>query len=421
MDLQRWKTRLNSPLTGFLFFQMGVLVFTTIIASISITQWYRQQQFFYFYLTNISWMGLVLLSTLFYWYQLFKSPYSLLANKQAAILSSMEEGILAVDLNGYVQHFNQAAARMLGFPPHSIEGMPAKKIISNKELREIILSNIPRTAENPKHLLYLEETKTTLQISRHPYLDDERQTIGKIFVFDDITRLKRLEKHRQEFVANVSHELRTPLTSIQGFAETLMNEAVTDVAQQREFLGIINLHASRLGQIIDDLLMLSKMERSDDDQLEVDLISLSSVIREAIVLCQDKAKKREISIEFTPDETIEVEINASLVIQALMNLVDNAVKYSDPRTKIIVSISRTKTTATVHITDHGPGIPEKYLPRIFERFYRVDKARSRDLGGTGLGLSIVKHIALLHNGSVDVTSTLNQGSTFRITLPYNRH
>jgi two-component system phosphate regulon sensor histidine kinase PhoR len=240
---------------------------------------------------------------------------------------------------------------------------------------------------------------------------------GAIAVFHDITRLKELEKVRQDFVANVSHELRTPLTTIKGYAETLLEGALQEkVAAQ--FVQIIKRHADRLSKIVEDLLTLSKIE-SKEFQLRSEDILLIEIIDDTIDLVKEAAERKAISIrknDISP--LLSVRADRGYLEQVLLNLFDNAIKYGREGGEIIISaIVEARGEIQVSMRDNGPGIPKEDLPRIFERFYRVDRGRSRELGGTGLGLSIVKHLVQAHGGRVWAESQLGEGATFYFTLP----
>ena len=234
----------------------------------------------------------------------------------------------------------------------------------------------------------------------------------------DMDQIKKLEAMRKNFVANVSHELKTPITLITGFLETLLGGAMHNKDELVEFLQIIQKHAHRLDAIIDDLLSLSRIEQEhDNESIDKGRHSLNEVIKKAMGSCEEKALKKDISLSFSASETICATINPSLIEQAIINLSDNAIKYSPEGSKVQLSLSQTDTHIAIQVKDEGKGIPDKHIPHLFERFYRVDKARSREMGGTGLGLAIVKHIAQAHNGSVHVESTLDSGSVFSIHLP----
>jgi len=251
-----------------------------------------------------------------------------------------------------------------------------------------------------------------------PLLDIHKNKCGTLVVFNDITKLKEFELQRKEFVANVSHELRTPLTAIQGLSETLIE--FPDLAEDKRayFIGVIHTHSIRLESIIEDLLALSKIEKETEiDGIDFVDESITLALSNAIFLCKDKALKRNIDIILNNAEDIIFKHNSSLIEQAIINLLNNAIKYSDGNSEIKITVIKQNHDIKINIEDQGSGIPEEHLSRLFERFYRVDKARSRQLGGTGLGLSIVKHIALAHKGTVTVTSEIDKGSIFSLILP----
>jgi two-component system phosphate regulon sensor histidine kinase PhoR len=236
-------------------------------------------------------------------------------------------------------------------------------------------------------------------------LRDAREgEIGALVVLHDVTRLKKLEKVRRDFVANVSHELRTPVTSIKGFVET--------------FLRIVASQTDRLNAIIEDLLILSRVEQ-EQEKAEIALVpgSVRSALEAALEVCQSKTTEKDIHIELTCDAGLQCPMNSPLLEQAVINLLDNAIKYSPPGQTVHLEGLRSDAEVVIRVTDHGCGISREHMPRIFERFYRVDKARSRTLGGTGLGLAIVKHITNAHGGRATVESTVGQGSVFSIHLP----
>jgi two-component system phosphate regulon sensor histidine kinase PhoR len=239
-------------------------------------------------------------------------------------------------------------------------------------------------------------------------------------VINDFTRIKILENVRKEFVANVSHELRTPLTSIKGFVETLASGAIDNKDEAKRFIGIVAAQVDRLNTIVDDLLSLSRIER-DAERSGVELVRgcVEPVLSSAVEACRHEAAKKGIALTLSCDNKIVANIEKTLLEQAVVNLLDNAIKYSDENKSISIAAATdmVKGEVTISVADQGIGIPGEHLERIFERFYRVDKARSRKLGGTGLGLSIVKHIVSAHNGSVSVESVVGKGSTFTIRLP----
>jgi two-component system phosphate regulon sensor histidine kinase PhoR len=227
-----------------------------------------------------------------------------------------------------------------------------------------------------------------------------------------------LENLRKDFVANVSHELKTPITSIKGFVEALIEGHAIDPDQIQRYLGIVAKHADRLNAIIDDLLQLSRIEEAADTrQIGFEEGPLRPILEAAIEMSGMKAAQKEIPVTLACDESIQVKANPALLEQAVVNLIDNAVKYSPPASPVEVEVQRSPGRVSIAVLDRGCGIAQEYLPRLFERFYVVDKGRSRNLGGTGLGLAIVKHIVQVHGGSVEVRSEVGKGSTFTIKLP----
>jgi two-component system phosphate regulon sensor histidine kinase PhoR len=241
----------------------------------------------------------------------------------------------------------------------------------------------------------------------------KRQAIG---IFYDITELGRLERVRQEFLSNVSHELRTPLTSIIAFVETLEDGALEDADHNRQFLNVIRKNAHRMHRLIDDILELSSIE-AGKITVEPREIQLLPLVREITVNLASKAKDKKVIIKNEVSPEIRVRADAFRLEQMLTNLVDNAVKFNREKGEVSISHERRGESDLIHVADTGEGIAEEHLPRIFERFYRTDKARSRDLGGTGLGLAIVKHLARLHGGEVTVVSDPEKGTVFSIELP----
>jgi two-component system phosphate regulon sensor histidine kinase PhoR len=241
---------------------------------------------------------------------------------------------------------------------------------------------------------------------------------GAVVVLHDVTELRRLENVRREFVANVSHELRTPVTTIKGFIETLRDGTLDDREQAEYFLEIIARHADRLHAIIEDLLSLSRLEQgAEATELPRTETVLADVLQAAVQDCAAKAMARQVTVTVACDPALRARINAPLLEQAIVNLLDNAINYSKDNSRVWLEANQAGSELTIHVRDQGIGIPQQHLPRLFERFYRVDKARSRERGGTGLGLAIVKHITLAHDGRVSVTSAVGQGSAFSLHLP----
>ena len=339
-------------------------------------------------------------------------------NEQEAVFSSMVEGVIAVDSNENIVRINQAAYNIMKISEKNIEGAKLQDTIDNFELHNLLLFALKQDKPVGQEIIIHNDVEQVLFAQSAPLLDMHKQKCGTLVVLNDITQLKEFEIQRKEFVANVSHELRTPLTAIQGLSETLIE--FPNLAQEKRayFIDVIHTHSIRLESIIENLLTLSKIEKETEiDEIDFVNESITLAISNAIFLCKDKALKRSINIILNNDEEITFMHNSSLIEQAIINLLNNAIKYSDGNSEIKISVVKQHNDIVISVEDKGSGIPEEHLSRLFERFYRVDKARSRQLGGTGLGLSIVKHIALAHKGTVTVTSELNKGSIFSLILP----
>ncbi len=336
-------------------------------------------------------------------------------NRLNAILQGMGEGLMVADAKGEIILVNPAFRDLFSLQDET-EGKPLSAITRIPALHDAFRGVIETKKERVGEFCYPLNEERTLQTHWFPLLDgDEIQ--GVVAVFHDISDLKRLEKVRRDFVANVSHELRTPVTIIKGYAETLLSGAMkTDPERADRFLGIINSHADRLATLIKDLLALSELE-SRNLAIKLDPFPISGIVRQACLLLEDKARSKAITIELNnTGEMPPVMADPGRVEQVLINLLDNAIKYTPEHGSITISATESDDLVQVSVADTGIGIPPSDLPRIFERFYRVDTARSREQGGTGLGLAIVKHIILLHGGNIAVESTLGKGSTFAFTL-----
>lgn len=345
------------------------------------------------------------------------SALSQLSREQDAILRSMTEGVVTVDSEGRVRRVNEAARQLLGISKAYVEGFSISEIIAHEEVRRFVedaaSSMVPKTGT----VVLRHDPETILDVYGSPLFQDDGSSSGTLIVLRDMTRVHKLENVRRDFVANVSHELRTPITSIKGFAETLLEGAMHEPESLRKFLGIIGKHAERLHAIFNDLLTLARLEAgSGEGQIEVATQKLSEIVREAIDACSANALAKSISLSSSVEDDIRVAVNQSLMQQAFVNLIDNAIKYSDSGASVSVSAEREGEFVRCMVTDTGPGIEATHLPRLFERFYRVDQGRSRQMGGTGLGLAIVKHIAQVHGGRVEVQSRLGNGSSFSILL-----
>ena len=336
--------------------------------------------------------------------------------KLEAILSSMFEGIMLTNERGEILLLNPSI-RKLFLIDSSPEGRKPLEVIRNNTIQEIVdrVLNENREVITQEVSVFIPEQKT-IMINGVPIVKDN-VIEGAVFVFHDITELKRLEDIRKDFVANVSHELRTPISSIKGYAETLLDGKVDSQDTVKEFLNIIYQDSNRLASLIDDLLDLSKIE-SGKMKMEFEPLEIPPIVNRCVNVLEKSAKDKSLSIKLAlPADLPKILGDHKRLSQVFLNLLDNAIKYTPEGGSITVSASCQEKVAQIDISDTGIGISEKDLPRIFERFYRVDKARSRELGGTGLGLSIVKHIVQAHNGQVWMQSTLGQGSTFSFTIP----
>ena len=341
-------------------------------------------------------------------------------NELDAVLKSMVEGVLAVDMEERLLRLNRAAGELLQVDPEAVRGRNLQEIIRNPDFQNFVFS-ILKSKKTLEDEIAFHQGQKYLRAHGTMLHNAKGDEIGALVVLNDVTRLRRLEKVRREFVANVSHELRTPITTIKGFAETLKDGAIRNPEEAERFLEIVAKHADRLNAIIEDLMQLSRIETdADSDQILLETGEIYGVVETAINACEVKAVPRKIKIKLEGAVDLKAKINAPLLEQAVINLLDNAIKYTEPGGVIQVSVETDSSEIRISVKDNGCGIAEEHLPRIFERFYRIDKNRSRKLAGTGLGLAIVKHIAIAHQGRVSVESEPGQGSTFRIHLPHSQ-
>ncbi|MGH9864878.1 MAG: ATP-binding protein [Candidatus Acidiferrales bacterium] len=350
-------------------------------------------------------------------------------NRSAAILRSMVEGIAVVDARERVTFCNDAFVRIWNIGSIGIEGKPAIEVIRQPDILALIHQalagseglhgEISSGSANPRSFSV---TVAPIPSFNSPVAgSNPRQNVtpfGAVVVLHEISDLRRLEQVRKDFVANVSHELRTPLTAIQGFAETLLTGALEDQQINRHFVEIIRDHATRLGRLTDDLLKLSRIEAGKLD-MDFRAVDLAVVIDAALESARNAASQKQLSLaaENLPANLPLVLGDANLLREVLRNLLDNAIQYTATGGRIDVNVTTKETSAIVTVVDTGIGIPQSDQSRIFERFYRVDAARSREVGGTGLGLAIAKHIVEAHDGQIWVESTVGEGSKFHFSLP----
>jgi two-component system phosphate regulon sensor histidine kinase PhoR len=339
-------------------------------------------------------------------------------NELETVLASMREGVIAVDNEEKIINMNAAAAAFFNCQPEEIQSRDLQEVIRNSALQQFVRNSISSKALAEDDISLYQNGEKTLHMQSSPLLDANKEPVGTLVVFNDVTQFRRLENMRRDFVANVSHEIKTPLTAIKGFVETLHQGSVDNPDEAERFLGIIKKHVDRLSSIIEDLLSLSRIEQEDEGKtLELEDGYVKDVFQSAMQICRSKAEEKNIAISLECEDKISAQYDATLLEQAVVNLLDNAIKYSEPESTIHLQAQQNTSEIEIRVKDQGMGIAKKHLPRLFERFYRVDKARSRTMGGTGLGLAIVKHIAQAHGGNVTVESTLGQGSAFTIHLP----
>jgi two-component system phosphate regulon sensor histidine kinase PhoR len=339
-------------------------------------------------------------------------------NELGAVLSSMAEGVLAMDMEERILGMNHAASVIFECDPKQVQGRTIQEVIRHPELQSLVTKALAsEEAVERDVVLYLKEERV---LNGHATIlrDGEGNRVGVLVVLNDITRLRKLENIRKDFVANVSHEIRTPITAIKGFVETLRDGAMQSPEEADRFLGIIQNHVQRLESLVEDLLSLSRIEEdTEKEAIALEEKAVKDVLAGALQLCQMKAEPKQIRMVLSCKQDVVARINPSLLEQAVVNLLDNAVKYSEPGKSVWVEMDKTEKDVLIRVRDEGCGIEKQYQERLFERFYRVDKARSRKLGGTGLGLAIVKHIMEAHGGRVSVESQPGRGSTFTLHLP----
>ncbi|MEN6425118.1 MAG: ATP-binding protein [Phycisphaerales bacterium] len=339
-------------------------------------------------------------------------------NELETVLSSMIEGVFAVDSRGTIVSINKAAAELLSIDPAWAQGRSVEEVVRNVDLQQFARDTLVSDKPTEADVSFPGAGERFFHVQGARLVDSRGERAGAVIVLSDMTRVHRLENLRRDFVANVSHELKTPVTSIQGFAEALQEGGVADAEQMRRYASIIFKHSQRLNAIIDDLLSLSRLEDGSERRaISFESHRLKEVLQGAIELSAIKAEAKQMKVSLVCPEDAEAPVNAPLLEQAVVNLIDNAVKYSEPGTPVEIRVDSGPAETAIHVKDAGCGIPAEHLSRVFERFYVVDKSRSRKLGGTGLGLAIVKHIAQVHGGHVTVESTPGKGSTFTMHLP----
>ena len=331
-----------------------------------------------------------------------------------AMLDTTREGVLIVDSSKRITASNNAAYEAFARQNGALEGKRLSEVIRDINLHEAFSTALEKGESSDIRMDLIGADKRSYDIHVAPIdLEDTHHAIG---VFYDVTQIELLEKVRQEFLSNISHELRTPLTSIMAFVETLEDGAIDDKENNRRFLGVIRRNAERMHGLIADILELSMIE-SGNVSIEIKQVRLFQLVEDLFATLSSKATIREITlINLVPDDT-RVSADPVRLEQMLTNLIDNGIKFNRPNGTVTVSVEENGGKNAISIADTGEGILTEHLQRIFERFYRADRGRTREVGGTGLGLAIVKHLARLHGGEVSVTSALSRGTTFVIELP----
>ncbi|MCK4656270.1 MAG: HAMP domain-containing protein [candidate division Zixibacteria bacterium] len=342
-------------------------------------------------------------------------------NEREAILSSMSEGVLALNTDEKIVSLNRVVAGFLGLDIAESLGKAFYEVIRVPSVLKLFERALRDSDITEMEITMPGASEKCFQARAAKLKDSTGKKVGVVVVFNDITRLKKLESLRRDFVANVSHELRTPITAITGSVETLLAGAMDNAEDGRRFLEMIARQSDRLNHLIEDLLSLAQIE-SETEQIGAELSRgrVRDVIESSVAACQEKGQQLRVNVSCSCDSNLEANMNRGQLEQAITNLVDNAIKNSNRGSTVDVEGTSVGDEIVISVQDKGVGIAAKHLPRLFERFYRVDEARSRDAGGTGLGLAIVKHVAVAHRGRVSVESELGKGSTFRIHLPQSK-
>ncbi|MBI3313686.1 MAG: PAS domain S-box protein [Candidatus Omnitrophica bacterium] len=339
--------------------------------------------------------------------------------KIAVILESMTEAVIAVDSSKQILAINPSAEEIFGVPEKQAAGKTLIEIVRNPKI-DIMMDQAMSGEKTPIVEMEISRPVKKILEAHAVGVSKREEGLSGILVLTDVTEMRKLENLRRDFVANVSHELKTPLTSIKGFIETLLGGALKDPEKAETFLKMMEEDTARLARLIDDLLELSKIE-SREISMRPGTIDLESIVLKALQLLDSQIKEKKIGVEslIRSDSGQRILADSDKIQQVFVNLIENAVKFNRPGGKIILTAIPRKTDIQLSVEDTGVGIPQEDIPRVFERFFRVDKARNKDSGGTGLGLAIVKHIVEAHGGNVSCKSTLGKGSKFSFTLPLN--
>lgn len=338
-------------------------------------------------------------------------------NHLQSVLANMINGVVLMDESGKIVIMNSRAEEILGISSVNLIGKHYTQIKQQYELLQLIHEGFETRLLIHDEINFYYPEERLLELNLVPITEGHQEYGGLLLVLQDVSAFRRLERMRSEFVANVSHELKTPIAAVKGFSETLLAGAVKDEEIAMSFLQIIYDESERLNRLIGDILELSKIE-SRRTALMLTPVELTEFLKHTVQILEVSAQKKNIDIRFEMEEELYIEGDEDRLRQIFVNLLSNAINYTPEDGKVTIKVhEKNSDLVAISISDTGVGIPEKDLPRIFERFYRVDKARSRNSGGTGLGLSIVKHLIDMHKGNITVTSTVGKGSTFVIELP----
>ena len=335
-------------------------------------------------------------------------------SKIEAILTYMTDGVIAVDMNGMILHANPAAFRVFKVKEQEIEGKHFNEITTMLGL-DSKLKNLIFDEKEKDNIIKISDS--IIRVSIVPFKNERYETAGAIIVLQDVTEQENLDRMRKEFVANVSHELRTPLTTIKSYAETLQSGAIDDKDMALKFIHVIESESDRMTRLVKDLLMLSRLDY-DREELNMKDMDIAKIVNDCIYKMEISAKQKEqiISLDIT-DKIPTIIGDKDRIEQVIINIISNSIKYTPEKGEIIVKLAKDDEYISIKVIDNGIGIPKEDTVRLFERFYRVDKARSRMLGGTGLGLSIAKQIVEAHKGSINLESIYSKGTEVTIKLP----
>jgi len=339
-------------------------------------------------------------------------------NQMDVVLAGMNEGVVAVGIDGRIIIANRTAAELFNVDPTESLGRNLEEIAQVPALLELVSRTLDGETKGETLITVRDEDERIVKAAASLLRDSTQNPIGTLVVLTDVTKETKFERIRKDFVANVSHELRTPITAIKGFSETLLDRSVEAREDVERFLRTIVRHADRLNSIIEDLLILSRLEQeAEQQQIALSRSRIKPVLERAAESLATLSVQLGVQVRVDCANDLKARINSSLLEQAVMNLIDNAVKYGGRGKSVHVTATETDGEIVISVADEGDGISREHIDRIFERFYRADKQASRQFGGTGLGLAIVKHVALVHGGSASVESTPGKGSIFYIHLP----